>query len=261
MVDILDGELSPDAIIERGLNYQDPNLASSNYNIAGHYVDRMVGNKKVVGFSEDDIKEIQRLTMHGLIAEEYVGEYRTKNVWVTRGKDEGYSMTPPNPRKVPELMEKFVIGLNEHIGKCRRSVKCIPQTVRTLSYALYVFSRIHPFYDGNGRVARRICDFITKRSDIRQLIILRPKDRERSEQRDEFISVLRSVDRSKNLAHLELLVASKLLVSYQNPATSREQGINRELSILISNKQREIASQDSGGLFLDMDEVFETLSA
>jgi Fic family protein len=75
--------------------------------------------------------------MAGII--EDAGKYRTKNVRIT-----GASKAPPDWSKVVKLMDEL-------IGKIAKSKE---HPVETAAFLHHRFVEIHPFIDGNGRVAR-----------------------------------------------------------------------------------------------------------
>jgi Fic family protein len=98
------------------------------------------------GFSEDDIKKLHKLfylRINGVKA----GKYRKEKVFVSGSK---YPL--PSPEKVSELMQEF-IGKIKDIEK-----KYHPVEYSAIAHKELVF--IHPFVDGNGRVARLLMNLI-----------------------------------------------------------------------------------------------------
>ncbi|MEW6102739.1 MAG: Fic family protein [bacterium] len=92
-----------------------------------------------------DITQKDILALHWLfyyrIDKENAGRYRKEKVIIT-----GSNYIPPLPEKVPNLMKAFI----EDIKKFKRSY-------HPIEYASLVhkeFVGIHPFIDGNGRMAR-----------------------------------------------------------------------------------------------------------
>ncbi|VVB86982.1 Fic/DOC family protein [uncultured archaeon] len=105
------------------------------------------------------IQQIHELVMAGII--EDAGKYRTRNVRIT-----GASKAPPDWSKVIKLMDEL-------IGKIARSKK---HPVETAAFLHHRFVEIHPFIDGNGRVARLLTNMylITKAYPP---IVLKKEDR------------------------------------------------------------------------------------
>ncbi|MDI6735421.1 MAG: Fic family protein [bacterium] len=92
------------------------------------------------GIKEKDILDLHYLFYYR-IDKENAGRYRKEKVIIT-----GSSYLPPLPDKVPELMKRFIEGIPEMRRK-----------YHPIKYAALLhkeFVGIHPFIDGNGRVAR-----------------------------------------------------------------------------------------------------------
>lgn len=90
--------------------------------------------------TENDIKKLHQL-FYKRIDDAKAGKYRQEKVFVT-----GSQYTFPAPEKVPQLIKAFV----KKIGNLAR--KHHPVEYAALVHKDFVF--IHPFTDGNGRVAR-----------------------------------------------------------------------------------------------------------
>eukprot|EP00930_Biecheleria_cincta_P033304 TRINITY_DN23066_c0_g1_i1.p1 TRINITY_DN23066_c0_g1~~TRINITY_DN23066_c0_g1_i1.p1 ORF type:complete len:789 (-),score=111.24 TRINITY_DN23066_c0_g1_i1:88-2454(-) len=93
--------------------------------------------------------ELHKLIMEGLDARTtHIGTYRIGQASI------GPVVLFPKPAEVNDLMEDFLLHFG-HLSK-RADVSF----VAVAAYFLNEFLSIHPFYDGNGRVARLLCDFI-----------------------------------------------------------------------------------------------------
>src|SRR5205085_1722246 len=87
------------------------------------------------------------LTVHKIIAEEKIGNFRTTQVVI---KEEGSGKVifePPAWIEVPYLVEDFFAWLNSEESK-----EIHP--ILRAGIAHYVLVAIHPFVEGNGRVSR-----------------------------------------------------------------------------------------------------------
>ncbi|AIY90117.1 cell division protein Fic [Geoglobus acetivorans] len=113
--------------------------------------------RKLRGFLEEyegDVSERLIKKMHSIIMEnllESPGEYRKIQVLIEKAEHE-----PPPAFEVPELMRELV----EWYRKNRRSMH--PFELAVLLHTKFV--TIHPFVDGNGRVARALMNFVLERN-------------------------------------------------------------------------------------------------
>lgn len=96
--------------------------------------------------TENDIKKIHKL-FYSRIDIKRAGKYRKEKVIVTGSR---YNL--PNPEKVPGLMTEFVANLSVLEKRCH------PVEFSARAHKDFVF--IHPFIDGNGRVARLLMNLV-----------------------------------------------------------------------------------------------------
>lgn len=101
---------------------------------------------KKEGFTEKDIKKLHKL-FYNRIDSTKAGKYRREKTFISGSK---YPL--PGPEKVPLLMKEFV-GKAKDIEK-----KYHPVEYSALTHKEFAF--IHPFIDGNGRVARLLTNLI-----------------------------------------------------------------------------------------------------
>ncbi|MBI5620663.1 Fic family protein [Candidatus Gottesmanbacteria bacterium] len=97
--------------------------------------------------SEETVKHIHELTTHRLLSDEQVGEYRKTQVVVKNSATGEITFRPPPALEVPFLMGAFLQWLN-------KTTSDDVHTVLKAGITHYELVRIHPFLDGNGRVAR-----------------------------------------------------------------------------------------------------------
>jgi len=90
--------------------------------------------------SEQHIKTIHQL-FYSQIDGDKAGYYRSERVIIT-----GSNYPTPSPAKIDLLMSEFVVWLKDNEDKLH------PVELAALAHKEFVF--IHPFIDGNGRVAR-----------------------------------------------------------------------------------------------------------
>jgi len=118
------------------------------YEALGHseaydYIYKLAKDKGITG---DDIKKLHKLFYHR-IDEAKAGKYRKEKVFISGSK---YSL--PGPEKVSGLMQNFIGGVKDMEKKNH------PVEYSAIAHKDLVF--IHPFIDGNGRVARLLMNLI-----------------------------------------------------------------------------------------------------
>ncbi len=97
--------------------------------------------------SEESVKHIHALTVHRILPEAAEGQYRNVTVVVKNSQTGEVTFRPPPAVEVPFLMADFTAWLT----------MTKPEEVHTVLKAgitHYELVRVHPFLDGNGRVAR-----------------------------------------------------------------------------------------------------------
>lgn len=93
-------------------------------------------------FSEDFVKDLHEILLDGIING---GLYRNTNLCI-----KGSKHTPCDHIKVYDRMKKYFYDLANFTGN----------TIQKASYAHLQLAKIHPFLDGNGRLARLVMNFM-----------------------------------------------------------------------------------------------------
>jgi Fic family protein len=93
--------------------------------------------------TERDLLDLHRIVLTR-VEDDFAGSYRTGAVRIA-----GSNHVPPNPVKVPDLMEELFAELQTISDPVERAAK--------LHHGI---ARIHPFTDGNGRAARLAMNFV-----------------------------------------------------------------------------------------------------
>jgi len=115
----------------------------------------------MIGFVNSDtaikqevIQKLHEVVTKGLL--EDAGKYRITNVRIT-----GSSTTPPDFSKIVKLMDEFIKNIKE--------TKFHP--LKKAIFIHYEFVRIHPFIDGNGRVARLLTNLYLMKQGYPPIIL------------------------------------------------------------------------------------------
>ncbi len=113
------------------------------------------------------IKRLHKLTTEKILPPDKCGEYRKTQVVVRNSLSGEVSFRPPEAVMVPSLMDNFMQFINDS------SEQDIHPVLKS-GVVHYEFVRIHPFLDGNGRVARALATLILFQEgyDIRKFFSL-----------------------------------------------------------------------------------------
>ncbi len=122
--------------------------AASNHPDAMTLVKKLAFDK-AHKITEAEIKSIHRLVMKGIISN--AGKYRSGDIAVT-----GAGFTPPPFYEIPKLMKNLVTLINENPDELT--------PIELATQVHYDLAWIHPFSDGNGRMARLVLNFILLRN-------------------------------------------------------------------------------------------------
>lgn len=99
---------------------------------------------------EADILTLHSIIMRGTIDTKYIGTYRKGNISIT-----GSRHIPPPNLEVPKLMDGLLYMINNNPDEY--------WTVELAGRVLHQLVWIHPFQDGNGRLARLVTNLILLR--------------------------------------------------------------------------------------------------
>ena len=108
--------------------------------------------RKIDKITEQVIKKIHRIIAYKILVPESAGEYRKKQVVVRNSETGEVTFRPPPPLEIPFLMREYLYWLNRDDKEFHPVLKA--------GIAHHELVRIHPFIDGNGRVARVLATLI-----------------------------------------------------------------------------------------------------
>jgi Fic family protein len=113
---------------------------------------KLVSGKKQI--SQETIQQIHAVVTQGIL--DRPGQYRTGNVRIA-----GSTVTPPNYAKIIGLMDDYIHTI--------RTLHLHP--VKQAAIIHYELVRIHPFFDGNGRVARLLSNLFLMQEGYPPIIV------------------------------------------------------------------------------------------
>ena len=123
-----------------------------NYRKVIEFIDEEA-NKKIEKITELIIKKVHRIIVYKILSPDESGEYRLKQVVVRNSETGEVTFRPSPPLEVPFLMREFLYWVN-------REDKDQIHPVIKAGIAHHQLVGIHPFIDGNGRVARILATLI-----------------------------------------------------------------------------------------------------
>ncbi len=128
-------------------------------------IQEVINYRRVLEFTEEEasrqigkitdqlIKKVHKIIVNKILPDDQAGEYRIKQVVIRNSQTGEVSFRPPPPLEVPFLMREFVYWLN-------RDDKEEIHPILKAGIAHHELVRIHPFIDGNGRVARTLATLL-----------------------------------------------------------------------------------------------------
>ena len=129
-----------------------------------------INHQKAIDWLTDRVNQKQSLTVKDIlhlhflimsgIADDFAGVIRTGRVRIT-----GANFIPPNPLKVPELLDELIEWVIQNPQKLG--------IVELISVFHHRFVWIHPFFDGNGRTARLVMNLLLMQWGFPPVIILK----------------------------------------------------------------------------------------
>lgn len=130
-----------------------------HYETVGHAkaFEEIINLSKNTTFTENDIKLLHKL-FYEKIDNEKAGKYRTSQVIIT-----GSDVELPKPEELDEKMHELILQLPK-----------LKEKLHPVEYAAMVhiiFVNIHPFTDGNGRVARLLMNLALLQSGYNIVVI------------------------------------------------------------------------------------------
>jgi len=146
------------------LNFDQAEKVLEGFDVAGRDrdVQEVINYRKVMDLinefkggdsqiTEETIKEMHRITVDRILPKEERGEYRTEQVVVKNSRTGEVSFKPPMAVAVPFQIKELVSFIKEEKEM---------HSVLKSAVVHYELVKIHPFLDGNGRVARALSTLI-----------------------------------------------------------------------------------------------------
>lgn len=158
-------------------------LEATNHKEAIALLEKLADRKRAV--SEKDVLDLHA-TILDKIDSQNAGFYRHEQVYIT-----GTKHLPPKWKEVPEKMREVVRELNSGDGDCK--------AIESATRLHHLIAWIHPFIDGNGRLARLLTNLRLMRAGFPPIVL-------QKRIRKTYYSALESAD-DGNLKPLALLIS------------------------------------------------------
>jgi Fic family protein len=198
-----------DLVLQRGITVGSKalrdHLEAVNLGGAINFIKDLSRNGKP--FSEADLLELHRIVLKG-IEGETPGYFRTVAVRIS-----GTDVLPTEPLLIPEEVGSLLDWLNQ-------SHRIHP--VLLAAGAHWWFARIHPFHDGNGRVARLLTNFVLLRNGYPIAIV-------REDDRKTYYDALAKADKGDPSDFCEFIIGSAVRTARLYEAALSEQKRAEEL--------------------------------
>jgi len=120
-----------------------------NYRNVLTYIEEL----KQVEITEELLKRIHELTVYRILPEDVIGIYRKTQVVIKNSQTGEITFRPPPSIEIPFLLASLLQWLN---GMSPEDI----HPVLKAGIVHYEMVRIHPFLDGNGRVARALATLV-----------------------------------------------------------------------------------------------------
>ncbi len=151
---------SPQLVVDQtGIVARDRDIQEViNYRNVIAWIDQSPLRKDRSKLTLDTLLTLHRLTMQKLLDEEEIGAFRNKQVMVRGAADGQVVFRPPVSVEIPFLLEDFFAWLASPAA-----AELHPVFRAAITHYQLVF--IHPFVEGNGRVARALATLVLYEAD------------------------------------------------------------------------------------------------
>jgi len=160
-----------------------------NHVKAYEFIKKAVVDKQPL--TEDFVKDLHQIILEDIMNG---GLYRQVNIQLM-----GSSHQPPDHVKVYDRMKKFFMNLEEFEG----------DAIERACYVHLSISKIHPFVDGNGRLARLLMNFVLIQNDYLPISISRDHIKA-------YFTALDTFKEEKDMTPMINLVSELLLKRYND---------------------------------------------
>ena len=138
-----------------------------NYRKTMEFIAEMRDEMGEMRISEETIKKLHKITVNKILPVENCGEYRKTQVVIKNNQTGQVTFRPPEAAMISEQIEDLLAFIE---SSQNRDIHSVLES----GIVHYELVRIHPFVDGNGRVARALSTLIlfVKGYDIRKFFSL-----------------------------------------------------------------------------------------
>ncbi|MCY1289351.1 mobile mystery protein B [compost metagenome] len=188
-------------------------------------------------FSSRFIKELHQKLLKD-IDNENAGRFRTVDVAIT-----GAKITPPSHLDIARLIDSIVEKVREF--DCN--------VIQKAAWLHWAFARVHPFIDGNGRLARLLQDYVLLSARCVPATV-QPEDRERA-----YYECLEQADLGDGTSFLEIIAKNTLRTAERYLSIIREEKAKQNWVKNIAKAASEKVKQSEHRKFLALQRAYDAI--
>lgn len=141
-----------------------------------------------------------------------------------------------DPSEIPRKMREYGQEADNRLAKIRKGYEQVGDVLDVAFWSHYQVASIHPFPDGNGRVARRVMNVMLRKFGIKPVNI-NPNNH------DKYIDALDKASSREDLDYQHLFLAKQLLSEYGNVTRGADYLIKCQIEAYVAKIEDKYAAK------------------